>query len=93
MSNQVKWLMKQYHFFQVLNNEGERIDVLEKFKNLPYLNGGLFRLSEIEINNPNIFLNSEAIKEIWDLLKTYNFTISEENGEKEVNKNKKNSLW
>jgi hypothetical protein len=79
-------------FFEVLNNEGERIDVLEKFKNLSYLNGGLFRLSEIEIKNPNISLNSKAIKEIWALLKAYDFTISEENGEEEVSENKKNII-
>jgi len=79
-------------FFEVLNNEGERIDVLEKFKKLPYLNGGLFRLSEIEIKNPNISLNSEAIIEIWALLKGYDFTFSEENGEEDLNENKKNII-
>ncbi len=66
-------------FFEVLNNQGERIDVLEKFKELPYLNGGLFRLSEVELNNPNVCLNSNAIKEIWDLLRKYNFVLHETN--------------
>jgi len=31
-------------FFRVLNNPKERIDVLESLKQLPFLNGGLFRL-------------------------------------------------
>ncbi|GAH24965.1 unnamed protein product, partial [marine sediment metagenome] len=51
-------------FFKVFNNDGERIDILEKFKELPYLNGGLFRSSEIEEKYPNISLNYEAILEI-----------------------------
>ncbi len=73
-------------FFNVFNNEGERIDVLEKFKELPYLNGGLFRVSEIEESNPTISLNSDAIIDIWQFLKTYNFTLKEE-GEEQSKKN------
>lgn len=63
-------------FFNVFNNDGKRIDILERFKDLPYLNGGLFRISEIEENNPNISLNSEAIIDIWKFLKKYNFTLN-----------------
>lgn len=72
-------------FFKVFNNDGERIDILEKFKELPYLNGGLFRSSETEEKYPNISLNSEAILEIWELLKEYNFTSSDEENNNEEN--------
>ena len=78
-------------FFEVLNNEGDRRDVLDRFKELPYLNGGLFRLSDIESENPTISLNFEAIKKIWDLLKTYDFITSDENGESKK-KNSKNAI-
>jgi len=64
-------------FFKVLNSRDNRIDVLERFRELPYLNGGLFRLSQIEERNPNIGLNSAAIEDIWNLLKRYNFTVTE----------------
>ncbi|MCK4239290.1 MAG: hypothetical protein KAX33_09225, partial [Candidatus Lokiarchaeota archaeon] len=72
-------------FFKVFNNDGERIDILEKFKELPYLNGGLFRSSETEEKYPNISLNYEAILEIWELLKEYNFTLSDEENNNEEN--------
>ena len=63
-------------FFKVLNNDKDRLDVFEKFKDLPFLNGGLFRLTSLEEEYPNISLNSEAIIDIWNLLKEYNFTLS-----------------
>ena len=63
-------------FFKVLNNDEERLDVFDKFKGLPFLNGGLFRLTSLEEEYPNIALNSEAITDIWNLLKSYDFTLS-----------------
>ena len=63
-------------FFKVLNNDKDRVDVFKKFKDLPFLNGGLFRLTSLEEEYPNIALNSEAIVDIWNLLKSYNFTLS-----------------
>ncbi len=63
-------------FFKVLNNDKKRLDVFDKFKDLPFLNGGLFRLTSLEEEYPNIALNSEAITDIWNLLKGYDFTLS-----------------
>ena len=66
-------------FFDVFNKKPiNRPDyIIKDFKVLPYLNGGLFRPSGIEIDsegNPrDVFLNPEAIKDIWDFLKGYNF--------------------
>jgi len=49
----------------------------ESFYKLPYLNGGLFRLSGIELdkngNRRNVQLNPDAIKDIWDFFKRYQF--------------------
>lgn len=70
-------------FFKVFNNDKERIDVLERFQELPYLNGGLFRYSEIEEKNLDVSLNSQAIVDIWQFLKRYNFTLSETKEEEE----------
>ncbi len=66
-------------FFDIFNKKPEnRPDyILKEFKILPYLNGGLFRPSGIEIDNEgnlrDIYLNPKAIKDIWDFLKEYNF--------------------
>ena len=66
-------------FFHIFNEKKETRpdEIPEEFKELPYLNGGLFRPSGIEIDNKgilrNIDLNPEAIKDIWDFFKGYNF--------------------
>ncbi len=72
-------------FFKVFNNDGERIDVLERFQDLPYLNGGLFRYSEIEEKNLNISLSHQAIIDIWEFLRKYDFILTE--GENNTNNN------
>ncbi len=74
-------------FFKVLNNDKERVDVFEQFKNLPFLNGGLFRLTNLEQEYPNIALNSDAINDIWNLLKRYNFTFNIESPKKRKSNN------
>ncbi len=66
-------------FFDVFNKKPiNRPDyIINDFKVLPYLNGGLFRPSGIELDSEghlrDVNLNPEAIKDIWDFLKGYNF--------------------
>ncbi len=72
-------------FFDIFNKKPKNRPkyVPEEFKILPYLNGGLFRPSGIEVDNDgnlrDVHLNPEAIKDIWDFLKKFKF-IREENG-------------
>jgi len=69
-------------FFEVFNKrpEDRSKDIMEIFKEMPYLNGGLFRPSSIEVDdddNPTgVQLNPEAIEDIWDFLKNFEFTKS-----------------
>ena len=71
-------------FFDIFNKKPENRPkyVPGEFKILPYLNGGLFRPSGIEIDNNGIrrdvHLNPEALKDIWDFLKKFKF-IQEDN--------------
>ena len=66
-------------FFDIFNKKPEnRPDYIpNEFKILPYLNGGLFRPSGIEIDNEgnlrDVYLNPKAIKDIWNFLKNYKF--------------------
>ncbi len=73
-------------FFKILNSDKDRIDILPKFKDLPFLNGGLFRLTELEEKYPTVALNADAIIDIWNLLRTYNFTLQHEI-KKKINSN------
>ena len=72
-------------FFDIFNKKPENRPkyVPGEFKILPYLNGGLFRPSGIEVDNDDnlrdVHLNPEANKDIWDFLKKFKF-IREENG-------------
>ncbi len=77
-------------FFKVFNKKEENRskDIMSIFKELPYLNGGLFRESGIEIDS-NISLNSDAIKDIWDFFKGFKFvqdTLKEHNKAKHSSK-------
>ena len=74
-------------FFKVLNNDKERVDVFNKFTDLPFLNGGLFRLTNLEKEYPSIALNSDAIIDIWRLLKGFNFTLGIESQPTEKSNN------
>ena len=70
-------------FFEVFNKrpEDRSNDIMEIFKEMPYLNGGLFRPSGIEIddvgNLTGVNLNPEAVKDIWDFFKKFEFTKSD----------------
>jgi len=67
-------------FFDVFaKKEKERSkDIRERFKNTPYLNGGLFERSKLEKENPLIYIRDEFIRNlILDFFEIYNFTIDE----------------
>jgi len=71
-------------FFNVFNKKSEnRPSYLPKdFKELPYLNGGLFRPSGIELdesgNIRDVSLNSDAILDIWHFFRRYRFIEKDE---------------
>ncbi len=66
-------------FFEVFNKRpGDRLkDIMEIFKEMPYLNGGLFRPNGLEIddvgNLTGVHLNPEAIEDIWEFFKKFEF--------------------
>ncbi len=66
-------------FFEVFNKKPKNRpkEIPEKFKDLPYLNGGLFRASGIELDEigriRDISLNPDAIKDIWDFFDKFKF--------------------
>jgi len=67
-------------FFDVFaKKEEERPkDTGERFKNTPYLNGGLFERSKLEEENPLIYISDKFIRNlILDFFEIYNFTIDE----------------
>ncbi len=71
-------------FFEVFNKQNRNKEILDAFKKLPYLNGGLFRPSGIEPdkngNLREVRLNSDEIKDIWDFFKEYQFLREHVNG-------------
>lgn len=67
-------------FFEVFNKrpEDRLSEIMEIFMDMPYLNGGLFRPNGIEIddvgNLTGVDLNPEAIRDIWDFFKKFEFS-------------------
>ena len=60
-------------FFNALNNSNPD----SEFKNIPYLNGGLFAKSS-DWNDDNVIISGQAISALFDnLINRYNFTIRE----------------
>jgi len=78
----------RFLFFDVFNKKKKNRpkELPESFYKLPYLNGGLFRPSGIELdkkgNQRNVQLNPDAIKDIWDFFKGYQF-LKESTGKNE----------
>ncbi len=67
-------------FFDVFaKKEDERPPQIKvKYKNTPYLNGGLFEKSSLEEEFPAIFFDDRFIKKvILDFFEAYNFTVDE----------------
>lgn len=67
-------------FFDVFarKTEDRPYEVKEKFKNTPYLNGGLFEKSKLEEENSLIYLEDKFLRNlIIDFFEIYNFTVDE----------------
>ncbi|MBE3128827.1 MAG: N-6 DNA methylase, partial [Actinobacteria bacterium] len=67
-------------FFDVFarKTEDRPSEVKEKFKNTPYLNGGLFEKSKLEEENSLIYLEDKFLRNlIIDFFEIYNFTVDE----------------
>lgn len=63
-------------FFDIFNKTKEErthLELTERFLELPYLNGGLFRRNEFE-RFYHLQLTSGASKDIWKMLRKYSFT-------------------
>ncbi|MFW9875035.1 MAG: Eco57I restriction-modification methylase domain-containing protein [Candidatus Thorarchaeota archaeon] len=72
-------------FFKTLAIRKEERQVLaEIFKGIPFLNGGLFRISDIEKENPDLLIQPKYIIKILDFLGEYAF-IDGESSESSIN--------
>ena len=72
-------------FFKTLAIRKEERQVLaEIFKEIPFLNGGLFRISDIEKDNPDLIIRSKYIIKILDFLGEYTF-IDGESSDSSIN--------
>lgn len=66
-------------FFQVLNvKKSERFNIDNKFKEIPYLNGGLFLRTDIEAKNPDYKIRANILKEILRFLDSFKFIHTED---------------
>ena len=68
-------------FFGILNTpEGERFDVNERFKDIPYLNGSLFVHTEVENRNVEYKIKAEILKKVIEFLDSFKFVHKEQFG-------------
>ena len=66
-------------FFAVLNREEEdRLDLDTQFEDIPYLNGSLFNLTEIERKNTDFRIKAEILKDVINFLDSFKFVHREE---------------
>lgn len=65
-------------FFAVLNTEEEeRLDLDKQFEGIPYLNGSLFNLTEIERKNTEFRIKAEILKDVINFLDSFKFVHRE----------------
>jgi type I restriction-modification system DNA methylase subunit len=66
-------------FFGVLNTpEAERVDVNERFKNIPYLNGSLFVHTKVEKKNVEYKIKAEILKQSIEFFDSFKFVHKEQ---------------
>jgi len=66
-------------FFQVLNaKKSDRFNVDTKFKDIPYLNGGLFLRTDVESKNQDYKIRAGILKEILMFLDSFKFIHTED---------------
>ncbi len=75
-------------FFQILNTPIEQRKIKDKFKDIPFLNGGLFEpkvddyyefddATQLSRYINTVKISNEWFEQFFDVLETYNFTIDE----------------
>ncbi|MBA7505121.1 hypothetical protein ES706_03784 [subsurface metagenome] len=61
-------------FFKTLAVKKEnRVNLPKEFENVPFLNGGLFRLTKVEEDNPNLMIEAKYLLKIFEFLEKYSF--------------------
>ena len=73
-------------FFAVLNTgEEERLDLDKQFEGIPYLNGSLFNLTEIERKNTEFRIKAEILKAVINFLDSFKFVHREKEDADSIN--------
>jgi hypothetical protein len=73
-------------FFAVLNTgEEERLDLDKQFEGIPYLNGSLFNLTEIERKNTEFRMKAEILKDVINFLDSFKFVHREKEDADSIN--------
>lgn len=66
-------------FFKTLAvKEQERVNLPKEYDKIPFLNGGLFRKTDIEKKNPDLVIDARFLTKVFDFLEEYSFL---ENGD------------
>ncbi len=61
-------------FFKTLAvKEQERVNLPKEYEEIPFLNGGLFRKTEIEEKNPDLIIDARLLTKVFDFLEDYSF--------------------
>lgn len=61
-------------FFKTLAVKKEhRVNLPREMQNIPFLNGGLFRITKIEKNNPDIMIKPQYLVKIFNFLEEFSF--------------------
>ena len=73
-------------FFAVLNTEEEkRINLDKQLEGIPYLNGSLFNLTEIERKNTEFRVKAEILKDVINFLDSFKFVHREKEDADSIN--------
>ena len=60
---------------ELFEKEGWDLELLEQWRDLPYLNGGLFERDDVD--NMRITLPSKLFEDLFEFMASYNFTVDE----------------
>lgn len=64
-------------FHDGLNSPRHNLDFKEKYGKIPYLNGGLFGIHELEEKNPTIDIADEAFEKLFDFFDKWNWHLDD----------------
>ncbi|MFX1257007.1 MAG: Eco57I restriction-modification methylase domain-containing protein [Promethearchaeota archaeon] len=62
----------------------KRVNLPSEYEKVPFLNGGLFRITKIERENPDLMIKPEYLIKIFDFLEEYSF-LNESNNNHAIN--------